>query len=70
MWSDETRLTDHRVDLMSKVDSVLQEKEKSMSPSLAVTCIFYEHPLYAEARLVSVRHLESTSDIININKCL
>jgi len=55
---------------MSKVDSVLQEKEKSMSPSLALTCIFYEHPLYAEATLVSVRHLETTSDIININKCL
>lgn len=54
MGSAETRLTGHRVDMMSKVDSVLQEKEKSMSPSLVVTCIIYEHPLYAEARLVSV----------------
>lgn len=54
MGSDETRLTGHKVDSVSKADSVSQEKEKSMSPSLAVTCIIYEHPLYAEARLVSV----------------
>ncbi len=41
MGSDETRMTGHNVDLVSKVDSVLQKEKNSMSPSLAATCIIY-----------------------------